>query len=587
VALLAATILSVAIVGVGAPLLTKLIFDDALFPSSGEPNVGLLVALVGLLIGLVALTGALEVVQAYLGSAVGQLVMHDLRDGLYRHLQDMSLRFFTGTRSGEIQSRLANDIGGIGPVVSSGIVSIAANSSILIASMVAMGVLSWQLAALTLPILALFAYTSYRVGGRKRRYMKETQETLAELTAITEETLSVSGALLGKVFDRHRAAVERYRSRSSRLVWLRVREQLVGRMLLGVAQVFFLIGPALVYLGAGIAMAHGSSEITAGTIVAVTALQIRLFTPVRDLMDASMELQASMAMFDRIFQYLDLTHEIVDTPHARRLGKEEARGAVAFRNVWFRYGDAAADGAEQHSDRDWALEDVTLKIEPGQLAALVGPSGAGKTTLSYLVARLYDVHRGSVSIDGIDVRDLRLSSLTDLIGMVTQETYLFHATIRENLLYARPDADEAEVEAAAQLAFIHDRIAALPDGYDTVVGERGFRLSGGEKQRLAIARVILKNPRILILDEATSALDTTSERLVQQALQPLMAQRTTVAIAHRLSTILTADVIFVLDGGRVVESGTHAELAARGELYASLYEQQFATGIRGRALADG
>jgi ATP-binding cassette subfamily B protein len=358
-------------------------------------------------------------------------------------------------------------------------------------------------------------------------------------------------------------------------------------MLLGIAQVFFLIGPALVYLGAGIAMADGSSEVTAGTLVAMTALQIRLFAPVRDLMDASMQLQASMAMFDRIFQYLDLPHDIVDAPHARRLDKEEARGAVAFRNVWFRYGGAAADGTEEHSDRAWALEDITLEIEPGQLAALVGPSGAGKTTLSYLIARLYDVDRGSVSIDGIDVRDLRLSSLTDLIGMVTQETYLFHATIRENLLYARPDAEEAEVEAAAQLAFIHDRIAALPDGYDTVVGERGFRLSGGEKQRLAIARVILKNPRILILDEATSALDTTSERLVQQALQPLMAQRTTVAIAHRLSTILSADVIFVLDGGRIVECGTHAELAARGELYARLYEQQFAIAARGRALADG
>jgi ATP-binding cassette subfamily B protein len=407
------------------------------------------------------------------------------------------------------------------------------------------------------------------------------------MTSITEETLSVSGALLGKIFDRHRVAVERYRSRSRRLARLRVREQLIGRMLLGVAQVFFLIGPALVYLGAGFAMAGGSSEITAGTLVAVTALQIRLFAPVRDLMDASMQLQASMAMFDRIFQYLDLPHDVVDRPHARRLDKEDSEGEVAFRNVWFRYGPAPGDGAEQDPDRAWALEDVTLEVEPGQLAALVGPSGAGKTTLSYLVARLYDVDRGSVTIDGVDVRDLRLSSLTDLIGIVTQETFLFHASVRENLLYARPDADEAEVEAAARLAFIHDRIAALPDGYETVVGERGFRLSGGEKQRLAIARVILKNPRVLILDEATSALDTVSERLVQQALKPLMSERTTVAIAHRLSTILSADVIFVLDRGRVAERGTHAELVARGGLYAHLYEQQFATGLPRGAFADG
>jgi ATP-binding cassette subfamily B protein len=586
VALLVAAILAVAIVGVGAPVLTGYIFDDALFPSSGEPNLELLVALVGLLIGLVALTAALGVVQAYLGSAVGQLVMHDLRDGLYGHLQNLSLRFFTGTRTGEIQSRLANDVGGVGSVLSNGIVSIASNSAIIVASLVAMALLAWPLALLTLPILVAFAYASYRVGGVRRRYMKETQETLAELASITEETLSVSGALLGKIFDRHRAAVERYRSGSSRLVWLRVREQLVGRMLVGVAQFFFLIGPALVYLGAGLAMAGGSAGITPGLLVAVTALQVRLYAPVRDLLDASMQLRASMAMFDRIFQYLDLPQDIVDAPGARLLDKDDARGEVEFRGVWFRYEGAPGLQTGRGGSRAWALEDVTMAVAPGQLAALVGPSGAGKTTLSYLLARLYDVERGSVSIDGVDVRDLRLSSLTDLIGVVTQETYLFHATVRENLLYARPDAEEAELEAAARLAFIHDRIAALPDGYDTVVGERGFRLSGGEKQRLAIARVILKNPRILILDEATSALDTTSERLIHQALQPLIAQRTTVAIAHRLSTILAADVIFVLDRGRVVEHGPHSELVGRGGLYARLYEQQFESALRSEAFAD-
>ena len=379
VALLVAAILAVAIVGVGAPVLTKYIFDDALFTSSGEPNLELLVALVGLLIVLVALTAALGVVQAYLGSTVGQLVMHDLRDGLYGHLQNMSLRFFTGTRTGEIQSRLANDIGGVGSVLSNGIVSIVSNSAIIVASLVAMAVLAWPLALLTLPILVAFAYASYRVGGVRRRYIKETQETLAELSSITEETLSVSGALLGKIFDRHRAAVERYRSGSRRLVWLRVREQLVGRMLVGVAQFFFLIGPALVYLGAGLAIAGGSSGVTPGLLVAVTALQVRLYAPVRDLLDASMQLRASTAMFDRIFQYLDLPHDIVDAPHARLLDKDDARGEVAFRGVWFRYEGVPGLQTGRGDSRAWALEDVTIAVAPGQLAALVGPSGAGKT----------------------------------------------------------------------------------------------------------------------------------------------------------------------------------------------------------------
>jgi ATP-binding cassette subfamily B protein len=571
VLLLAATILAAALVGVGAPVLTKLVFDRALFPSSGHVNVELLLVLTAAMAVLIALTGVLGIVQTYLQAAVGQSVMHDLRTQLYRHLQDMSLRFFTGTRTGEIQSRLANDVGGVSPVVSTGVASIFANAAIVVTSLVAMALIAWELAALSVPILLLFAWLSIRVGRLRRGYSRSTQEQLAELSSITEETLSVSGALLGKVFDRHSAAVERYGEGSRRVVELRIREQMVGRIVIGLAQTFFLMAPALVYVGAGLAMANGAAHYTAGTLVAVTALQIRLYQPVRDLLDMSMQAISSQSMFERIFEYLDLPQELADSPHARTLAKADVRGSISFRDVWFRYGRET-----------WTLANVTLDVQPGQLAALVGPTGAGKTTLSYLVSRLYDVERGSVAIDGIDVREIRLASLTDLIGVVTQETQVFHATIRDNLLYACPEATDDELEHSARLAFIHERIAAFPDGYDTVVGERGYRLSVGEKQRLAIARVLLKNPRILILDEATSALDTLSERLVQQALHSVTADRTTLAIAHRLSTILSADVIFVVDRGRIVDRGTHAELVARGGLYADLYRKQFEADLERR-----
>ena len=576
VALLALVITVGAALGVAAPLLSKAVFDRALFPPGGEPDMQLLVVLVLAMAALVALSGAAGIVQTYLTSTVGQLVMHDLRDQLYRHLQRMALRFFTGTRTGEIQSRIANDVNGVGSIVSRSVVSAAANVVFMVFSLVAMLFLSWQLALLTLPVLPIFVFVSYRAGQAKRRVAKQTQETLAEMSSITQETLSVSGALLAKVFDRQREAIDRYQAESRRLVELNVRQQMIGRVVLGLAQTFFLLTPAIVYLSAGIAATRGSTSFTPGTLVAFTALQLRLFGPLRELLDTSMTIQASGALFERVFQYLDLPLEIVDGPRARALTTDRVRGAVAFRGVWFRYSSPAEGAATSATRRDWTLEDVDLRVEPGQLAALVGPSGAGKTTMSYLVARLYDVDRGAVEIDGIDVRSIKLSSLADVIGMVTQETYLFNASVRDNLLYARPDATHEEIEAAARLAFIHDRIAELDDGYDTIVGERGYRMSGGEKQRLAIARVILKDPRILILDEATSALDTASERLVQSALQPLLANRTTIAIAHRLSTVLAADVIFVLDRGRVVERGTHASLVEHGGLYARLYAQQFA-----------
>jgi ATP-binding cassette subfamily B protein len=405
--------------------------------------------------------------------------------------------------------------------------------------------------------------------------------------------------LLGKAFGRQRFETDRFGGENERLTGLQIRNTMIGRSFFAVVGTFFSITPALVYLVAGWELANNpASAITAGTLVAFTTLQSRLFFPVGSMLQVSTEVQSSMALFDRVFEYLDMPQEITDSPNAVALSPSEVRGSVRFSDVWFRYDTPPEEGPIEPDDRDidamegtgareWTLDGVSLQIEPGQLAALVGPSGAGKTTMTYLVPRLYDVQAGAVLIDGVDVRDIRLESLGELIGVVTQETYLFHSTIRRNLLYGKPDATQEELEAAARAAFIHDRIAELPDGYDTVVGERGYKLSGGEKQRLAIARVILKDPRILILDEATSSLDTTSERLVQQALRPLMRGRTTIAIAHRLSTILSADVIFVVDRGRVVERGTHDELVDAGGLYARLYEQQFRRGELEAVTEDG
>jgi ATP-binding cassette, subfamily B, bacterial len=584
--------------GVINPLLIKVVFDQALFPPGG-PNLDLLWILVGLMFAIPIVSGLLGIWQTYLSNLVGQRVMQDLRNSLYGHLQRMHLRFFTSTRTGEIQSRLSNDVGGVQSVVTDTASGVLSSLVIVISTVVAMLLLSWQLTLLSLGTLPFFFWLTAKVGRARREVAASTQRSMADLSAITEETLSVSGILLSKAFGRQRYETDRFQKENQRLAGLQIRQQMIGRSFFATIQIFFSITPALVYLVAGLVMADGTSSITPGTIVAFTTLQSRLFFPVGQMLQVSVEVQSAMALFERIFEYLDMPHEIVDRPGARTVNPAEVRGEVGFRDVWFRYeggdGDGQVEGPVSPPDEEererqrrlWTLEAVDLEVRPGQLAALVGPSGAGKTTMTYLIPRFYDVQRGAVELDGIDVRDVALESLGGTIGMVTQETYLFHASVRDNLLYGNPDATQEELEEAARAAFIHDRIVELPDGYDTTVGERGYKMSGGEKQRLAIARVILKDPRILLLDEATSSLDTTSERLVQEALRPLMAGRTTIAIAHRLSTILAADVIFVLDRGRVVERGSHAELVDRGGLYAHLYLQQFRAGEVEAQTADG
>jgi ATP-binding cassette subfamily B protein len=572
--------------GVINPLLIVYIFNNGLFGlgsppmCKGQPCPDMHIVFwgVGLMIAIPIVTGVLGIAQTYYANLVGLRVMQDFRDSLYTHLQRMSLRFFTSTRTGEIQSRLANDVGGVQTVVTDTASSILSNVVVIISTLITMLLLSVPLTILSLFLMPFFLWLTVKVGRARREVAATTQKTMADMTAVTEETLSVSGILLSKAFGRQSYEIGRFQQENERLTGLQVRQTMIGRSFFAVVGTFFSITPALVYLVAGILLNHGNTSLNAGIIVGFTTLQSRLFFPIGSMLQVSTEVQSSFALFDRIFEYLDMQHDIVDAPDAEQL--VNVRGEVELDHVRFRYDspiEAPTDTEEVAAQRRaWTLDDVTMRIRPGQLAALVGPSGAGKTTITYLVPRMYDVQEGAVRIDERDVRRLTLESIADAIGIVTQETYLFHDTIRRNLLYGRPGATQEELESAARSANIHDRIAQLPERYDTVVGERGYKLSGGEKQRLAIARVILKDPKILILDEATSSLDTTSERLVQAALEPLMEGRTTIAIAHRLSTILAADVIFVLDRGRIAEQGKHDELLAAGGLYATLYEQQFA-----------
>ena len=576
-------ILATAGLGVINPLLIRVVFDSALFPPEGNPNLDLLWVIAGVMAGITVVTSGAGIVQTYFTNQVGQKVMRDLRDGLYRHLQSLSVDFFTGAKTGEIQSRVANDVGGVQNVVTSTVTNIISNMVILISTVAAMAILSWQLTLVAIGVVPIFAFITKIIGERRRRVSADVQKSSAEMTAITQETLSISGIMLSKLFGRQQQEIQRFHEENQHLSDLVVRQQMTGQSFWAIMQAFFSISPIIIYLLAGYMISGvGRDGISAGTIVAFTTLQARLYFPIGALLQVSVELQSSMALFERIFAYMDIKPDIVDAPDAVDLDPEQVAGAIKLESVRVQYA-SPNEASEKSADtavpnQIWAVNGIDLEVHPGQLAALVGPSGSGKTTISYLIPRLYDTSEGRVLIDDIDVRKIKLASLAEVIGYVSQESYLFHASIKDNLLYSKPNATQEDVESAAKAAYIHDRILQFPEGYDTTVGERGYRLSGGERQRLSIARVVLHQPKLLILDEATSSLDNASERFVQAALQQLMRGRTTVAIAHRLSTIMAADVIFAIDQGRIVEQGTHSQLLAKNGLYARLYEEQFESG---------
>jgi ATP-binding cassette, subfamily B, bacterial len=532
--------------GMLSPFLLRDVLDDAI-PNNDDV---LLAELVAGMIAVSVATGVLGVGQTWLSNVVGQKVMHDLRAKVYRHLQRLSLAFFTRTRTGEIQSRIANDIGGVQNVVTSTATSIVSSVTTVIATVIAMVLLDWRLALFSLGLTPFFVLLARRVGDQRRRIAATRQGAMADISSLVQESLSVSGILLGKTMGRSDELADRFERESARLADLEVRSRMAGRWVMASIQTSFAVMPALVYLFAGLA----PGAVTIGTLVAFTTLQTRLFWPIQSLLGVGVDIQTSMALFERVFEYLDLD---VDLREGKR-ELPEVTGDVRFEDVWFRYGD------------EWNLQGVDLDVPAGTKLALVGETGSGKTTVGYLAARLYDPERGAVRLDGADLRELRFGTLADAVGVVSQETYLFHASVRENLRFARPDASDEEIEEAARAAQIHDTIAALPDGYDTVVGERGFRFSGGERQRIAIARTILRNPPVLVLDEATSALDVQTERAVGEALERLEEGRTTIVIAHRLSTVRDADQIAVLDGGVVAERGTHEALVAAGGRYAEL-----------------
>ncbi|CAL2059415.1 MULTISPECIES: ABC transporter ATP-binding protein [Streptomyces] len=542
------------LVSVATPFLLKEILDVAI--PRGRTGLLSLLAL-GMILSAV-LSSVFGVLQTLISTTVGQRVMHDLRTAVYGRLQRMSLAFFTRTRTGEVQSRIANDIGGMQATVTSTATSLVSNATSVVATIVAMVALDWRLTIVSLLLLPAFVWISRRVGNERKRITTERQKQMAAMAATVTESLSVSGILLGRTMGRTDSLTGSFADESERLVDLEVRSNMAGRWRMAVITIVMAAMPAVIYWTAGLALQFGGPQVSLGTIVAFVSLQQGLFRPAVSLLATGVQIQTSLALFQRIFEYLDLPIDITERPRPVHL--DRVKGEVRFEEVEFRYDDKGGP----------VLDGIDVTVPAGGSLAVVGPTGAGKSTLGYLVPRLYDVTGGRVTLDGVDVRDLDFDTLARAVGVVSQETYLFHASVAENLRFAKPGATDEELHAAARAAQIHEHIAALPDGYDTVVGERGHRFSGGEKQRLAIARTILRDPPVLILDEATSALDTRTEAAVQEAIDALSANRTTITIAHRLSTVRDADQIVVLDSGHVAERGTHEELLERDGRYAAL-----------------
>ena len=547
------------------PLLIQGAFNNGLFPSNGKPNLALLSTFVFSMIAIWLVAAGLGVWQTYLTSTVGNKVMGSLRVRMFAHLQSMELAFFTKTKTGAIQSRLSNDVGGVAGVLSNTISSVLGSSVTVLASMVAMLLLSWQLTIVALIMLPLMVLMQRKVGQVRAKIASKTQESLSEMSSITQESLGVSGILLAKSFGRQASEVARYEAENQNQIGLQVRQTMSGQTFFALVQVFMSSIPAVIYLCAGVLILH-ADPISIGTVVAFTTAQARLLFPMMNLLQVSLDLQTSQALFARIFEYFDLKPAIKNTDNPKPINQEKL-GSITFKNVSFRYPEAGEKAKP-------TLKKISFEVRPGQYVALVGASGSGKTTISYLIPRFYDVSNGTVEFAGTDVRKLNQEDLIQQIGVVNQETYLFYDTIRENLAYAKPDATQEEIEAAAKAANIHNVIMSFPKGYETMVGERGYRLSGGEKQRIAIARVLLKDPPVVILDEATSAMDTNSERIVQQTLDAATANRTTIAIAHRLSTVVNADLILVLDHGQIVEQGTHKDLLKKKGTYFRLVNSQ-------------
>ena len=553
-AIVTAIIAASSVVGVASPFLLRAVIDTAL----PDRNVRLLAWLVAGMIAIAAVTSAFGVIQTWISTKVGQQVMHGLRTSVFAHLQRQSIAFFTRTRAGEVQSRITNDIGGMESVVTSTATSIAANATTAVATAVAMVALSWRLSLISLVVMPPAIYLSRKVARMRRAITTEQQRELADLNVTIEEGLSINAVHLAKTMGTGPSLVRRFTASSARLIDLELRSQLAGRWRMASLSIIFAAIPAIIYLAAGLPFTAGA--MTIGTLVAFTTLQNSLFRPLTGLLSTSVSVISSLALFARIFEYLDLPIDIDDPECPVTIDPAAITGHVSLENVSFSYPGA---------DRP-AITGIDLDVPAGSTLALVGETGSGKTTLAGLIARLYDPASGNVRIDGTDIRDMRLADLAAVVGVVSQETYLLHTTVRENLRYARPDATDAEIEDAARAAQIHDLIAGLPDGYDTMVGSRGHRFSGGEKQRIAIARTLLRDPRVLVLDEATSALDTETERAVQKAFDTLARGRTTITIAHRLSTVRNADQIVVLDHGRIIEAGTHTSLTVGNGRYASL-----------------